>query len=137
MPQEYQVSPDLYDYRLWPNFSKQELICQETHLENPHVVEFTKLMNMVQILRGKVGCPFRVTSAYRAPIHSIERRKASVGQHTVAAIDIQVENRYYQDLIREALNMGVFTGIGFNLKGPHNQRFVHLDMRDIPATWTY
>jgi uncharacterized protein YcbK (DUF882 family) len=126
---------DLYNYNLWPNFSKGDLVCQETGEENPNVEEFTDLMDRVQNLRSWAGVPFHVTSAYRSPEHSIEARKGKPGQHSRAAIDFRVPPEYCHRIVARAFEMG-FTGIGINLSGDH--RFIHLDYRvTAPMIWSY
>jgi len=128
---------DLYNYSLWENFSKDELVCQETGKENPNVEAFTVLMNEVQQLRRYFDIPFGVNSAYRSPSHSIEARKTKGGQHTIAAIDIIVPTEYCYDVVNEAFESG-FTGIGINLTGSKSSRFIHLDRRTSePRIWSY
>lgn len=129
---------DLYDYSIWPNFTKEELICSFTGKENPNVKEFTKLMNAVQVIRTDLGIPFEVASAYRSPEHPIEVKKKKGGMHTYAAIDIRVPIVYYHKLICKAVELG-FTGIGVNCKGPSDERFLHLDFRpkDMARLWSY
>ena len=129
----------LYDYSRWPDFTKDELICKHTGLENPNVDVFGTLMGRVQYIRDLMGVPFIVTSAYRHPTHPIEARKAAPGQHTIAAIDINLAdpNKYY-DLVTHAIRLQLY-GIGINLKGAYKNRFVHLDMRPYPnrTIWSY
>lgn len=128
---------NLYNYNAWPNFTKEDLICQETGLENPNVEEFSNLMNMVQFLRTWADTPFYVSSAYRSPLHSIEARKSSPGQHTVAAIDFRVPTEHCHRIVGEAFKIG-FKGIGINLTGNARTRFIHLDLRKSdPRLWSY
>lgn len=129
--------PSKYDYDRWPNFTKSELICRHTGDENPNVELFTSLMDDVQILRTSLGVSFGVTSAYRSEIHPREIEKQWPGQHTIAAIDIQVSTIYVHQLMKEAFALG-FTGIGVNLIGSRNSRFIHLDKRTSGAVvWSY
>ena len=128
---------DLYDYSRWQNFSKSELVCQETGLENPNVAEFIELMDAVQEMRNYFGVPFGVNSAYRSPNHSIEAKKVKGGQHTLAAIDLVIPTVYAYDFVQEAFKRG-FTGIGINLTGEHRNRFIHVDFRkSSPRIWSY
>ena len=85
------MNNSLYDYSRYPNFTKDKLICSHTGLENPNVDKFGELMDRVQFLRSWAGVPFYVTSAYRSPQHPIEAKKAVAGQHSVAAIDFNLE----------------------------------------------
>lgn len=128
---------DLYNYNRWKNFTKAKLVCQETGKENPNIPQFIHLMDDVQELRAWAGIPFYVTSAYRSPEHSIEIKKETVGQHTLAAIDFQIPTQDCHRIVKRAFAMG-FTGIGIKLKGDHNKRFIHLDKRVTdPRIWSY
>jgi hypothetical protein len=127
----------LYDYDRWENFSKDELICEHTGKENPNIVEFTDLMDSVQELRSSLGVPFTVNSAYRDKKHPIEASKRRFGMHTIAAIDIRVPTEHCYTLVSEAFELG-FSGIGINLIGDHQYRFIHLDKRESsPRIWSY
>jgi len=127
-----------YNYSLWENFTKSDLICQHTGYENPNVEPFTQLMDDVQWLRTWAGVPFVVSSAYRHPTHPIEaRKKNGPGQHSKAAIDFRVKTRYCHRIVGKAFEMG-FTGIGINLTGQAHTRFIHLDERkSAPRIWSY
>jgi uncharacterized protein YcbK (DUF882 family) len=128
----------LYDYSQWPNFTKSDLVCQETGKENPNVGKFSDLMDNVQYLRTWAGVPFYVSSAYRSPEHSIEARKANgPGQHSKSAIDFRVATKDCHRIVKKAFEMG-FTGIGINLTGDSGTRFIHLDERTTaPRIWSY
>lgn len=127
----------LYNYDRWDNFTKEELICSHTGLENPNVGIFVSLMDDVQEIRSYVGVPFEVTSAYRHPTHPEEASRGKQGQHTKAAIDIRVPIEYCHIVLEKAFELG-FTGIGVNLTGDLNQRFIHLDKRSSkPRVWSY
>ena len=127
----------LYDYSKWPNFSKEELVCSHTHLENPHIKKFERLMCLVQALRSWHCVPFTVTSAYRHITHPSEAKKLHPGQHTIAAIDIQVPPEIAHLVVAQAFEAGC-TGIGIKMHGPYNERFIHLDFREGPArVWSY
>ena len=127
----------LYDYSRWPNFSKEELVCTHTGLENPNTVEFTELMNFVQHIRTLLNCPLVVTSCYRHETHPYEINKVKPGQHNLAAIDLQVPVDRCHEFVAMAFTLG-FTGIGWKLHGAHKNRFIHLDRRlSPPRLWTY
>ena len=117
----------------WENFTDEELDCQHCGKENPNA-EFIELMNLVQVLRNRLGFPLPVASGYRCPDHPIEKAKRQPGQHSKAAVDIAVEFKQAHMLLREAMDMG-FTGIGINQKG--GGRFIHLDIRKHPVVWSY
>ena len=80
------------------------------------------------------GFPFYVTSGYRSPNHSIEKRKKVAGTHARGiAADIAVNGgRQRMQIVRHACALG-FVGIGV-AKG-----FVHVDVRDDfkPVLWCY
>ena len=128
----------LYNYEVWPNFTKSELVCSHTGRENPNTLEFSELMDDIQALREWADVPFNVTSAYRDPTHPIEARKQYLGMHTLAAIDFQVPVEDCHRIVKKAFEMG-FTGIGINLKGDSNKRFIHLDKRprERARIWSY
>lgn len=131
------MSGPLYNYARWPNFSQEELACQHTGEENPNVKDFTRLMDFIQAMRTYFGVPFKVTSGYRHPSHPIEAAKDRAGQHTKAAIDIRVPNRFVHELVNLAFAEGA-KGIGIKLHGDPDYRFVHIDFRDTqPYIWSY
>lgn len=133
---------DLYDYTRWPNFTKEELVCSHTGRENPNVAAFTSLMDFVQELRRVLDVPFVVNSAYRSKEHPTEAAKILKGKrggmHTHAAIDILVPTKYCYELVALAIQFG-FKGIGINLTGDPNTRFIHLDRRQTKqgSIWSY
>lgn len=127
----------LYDYRRWPNFTKSELACKHTGLENPNEAEFIFLMDWVQFFRSELGVPFEVTSAYRHQSHPDERDKVLPGQHTLAAIDLKIPVQHCHRLSRLAFAAGC-TGMGWKLHGDLRYRFIHLDFRKgPPRIWSY
>ena len=60
------------DWSKYPSFSKHEFDCQETG-ENEMQSRF---LDMLQSLRNQYGKPMKITSGYRSPNHSIEKRKS-------------------------------------------------------------
>lgn len=90
-------------------------------------------------LRDKCGFPFIITSGYRSPVYNNEVSTTGFdGPHTTGkAADVSVERNNARIVLREALNMGCFTGIGINQKG--DNRFIHLDSveRIQNALWSY
>jgi zinc D-Ala-D-Ala carboxypeptidase len=116
-------------------FTKEEFDCQYSG-ENEMSDD---LLLAVDLLRGKCGFPFVITSGYRSKDHPIEAKKKQekAGTHAQGiAADIKVTDgtqRY--KIVEEAIKMG-FTGIG--IAGS----FVHVDIRDLdgnesPVMWTY
>lgn len=117
----------------WKNFSTEELQCSCCGASNPNP-EFIVLMDKIQILRTQAGFPFPVNSAYRCKDHPLEAKKERPGMHPVAAIDIAINRARAHTLLRLAMALG-FRGIGVNQKG--KTRFIHLDLREVLAIWSY
>lgn len=111
-------------------FTLDEFKCSETG-ENGIKEEFVTALDA---LRFECGFPFKITSGYRSPRHSIEAAKPNGGgQHTTGfAADIAVDGGHQRFIIvSNALKLG-FSGIGV-AKG-----FIHVDMRQTtPVIWTY
>ena len=110
-------------------FRIEEFNCQETG-ENEMSEEF---IHKLDELREACGFPFRITSGYRSPSHSIEARKATPGTHAQGiACDIYVSGGSQRHkIIKEAMRLG-FTGIGVA------KTFIHVDTRKTtPVTWQY
>jgi uncharacterized protein YcbK (DUF882 family) len=81
-------------------------------------------------LRERYGKPLIVTSGARCPEHNAKvSGTGRTGPHTKRAIDFAVRGTDALRLIDLALEQG-FTGIGVSQKGPHDERFIHLD--DLP-----
>ena len=110
-------------------FDISEFDCQETGNNNMSEGFIHKL----DALREACGFPFKITSGYRDPSHSIERTKRTSGTHSLGiAADIRIHHgadRY--TIVQTALSLG-FTGIGIA------KTFVHVDVREsTPVIWTY
>ena len=110
-------------------FDLSECACQETG-ENEILPE---LVHSLDKLREACGFPFKITSGYRSPKHSIESKKSKPGTHSQGiAADIAVSNGIQRrKIVEEALRLG-FSGIGVA------HTFVHVDIRrSEPVIWTY
>lgn len=110
-------------------FQLKDFNCQETG-ENKMCPQFLERLDE---LRHRCGFPFIITSGYRSPKHSIERRKSKPGTHAQGiAADIKVsggDQRY--TIQKHAYQMG-FNGIGVH------KTFIHVDDRDsTPVSWPY
>ena len=132
-----------------PNFSSDEVQCRCGCGENEMDEEF---MRMLQQLREEAGFAFRLSSARRCLKHNsnVSSHKTKAGIHTFGkAVDIlvgHVNTTKTLNLIKMAQNIG-FNGLGLNLRGERNKRFIHLDNRGVgdlqgestslPAVWTY
>jgi uncharacterized protein YcbK (DUF882 family) len=110
-------------------FKIEEFDCQETG-ENKMSHDFIKKLDL---LRGACGFGFQITSGYRSPNHSIEKRKDQPGTHAQGiAADIYVSGgRQRMQIVRHATALG-FNGIGVS------KAFVHVDIRDDKSVlWCY
>jgi uncharacterized protein YcbK (DUF882 family) len=107
----------------WPNFSFSEASCSHTgkcDIDNG-------FMDQLQELRRRYDRPITVTSLYRHVTHPVEEAKEQPGAHTTGkAVDIAVSHAEAHTVLRLAMNMGVFLGVGVKQKG--TGRFLHLDV---------
>lgn len=94
-------------------------------------------------LRHDYAKALRVTSGYRCPVHNARISTTGAnGPHTTGkAADLAISGRDAYALVRLAMRHG-FTGIGVSQKGPHGQRFLHLDslpdgVQPRPWVWSY
>ena len=98
----------------------------------------------LDILREVYGSPIILNSGYRCPMHNMEVSKTGPrGPHTTGrSVDVLVYGAEAHRLIELALRWN-FTGVGVSQRGPHDQRFVHLDtLSDAPGqprpwVWSY
>ena len=94
-------------------------------------------------LRRRCNFPFIVSSGYRSPEYNAKISPTGLkGPHTTGkAVDLLVSREQAYIILREALAMKVFTGIGVNQKG--ESRFLHLDTltkeeaSPRPTVWSY
>ena len=124
---------------LTKNFTYEELACKHCgrmHIPSAFVVR-------LQTLRDLYGKPMHVSSGDRCPEHNaVVSTTGPNGPHTKAAVDVLVSGPEAYALLVLALREG-FTGIGVHQKGPHGQRFIHLDALDDeagqprPTLWSY
>lgn len=93
-----------------------------------------KLLVLLQALRYVLGFPLTITSACRCESHNRAVGGYPSSRHKLGqAIDISTKNMTAgakQRLLEFALFLG-FKGIGIG------KDFIHLDVRDNPAIWTY
>jgi len=101
-------------------FTAQELRCQETGEEGMEQV----FIDLLDTIREECGFPFVVTSGYRSPEHSIEKRKTKAGSHSMGcAIDIRANSHQKYKIMEIAKKHGV-TRFGIN------KAFIHMDIAD-------
>ena len=118
-----------------PHFTTEELMCKCGCGMLPH----QSFMDKVEALRVKVGFPLPVSSAARCAKHNaLVSNTGSTGPHTTGrAIDLRVDRKNAYIVLKTALEMGCFTGIGIQQKG--GGRFIHLDdlTEGRPTIWSY
>ena len=122
------------DWSIYPNFRRDEFGCKCGCGRSEMQAEF---MGRLQALRYAYGKPMLVTSGFRCANHPAESIKPmpGVGTHSQGiAADIGVSGADAQRLLRLALEAN-FTGVGIQQKG--HGRFIHLDIREHPALWSY
>ena len=127
------------------NFTTDEMHCQCSYGCGQDEMD-DNFMRMLQELRDQAGFAFRINSARRCLKHNsaISSHKTKAGIHTFGkAVDIAVGHigtTQTLKLIKQAQDLG-FTGLGLNLRGPRQSRFIHIDSRGTdfspPAVWTY
>ena len=106
----------------WPDFHFREVCCKQTG----RFGVTAELMDALQSLRDIWGRPLNITSAYRHPDHSIEKRKKTPGKHSKGlAVDVAADSQLAFIIATNAAQCG-FHRMGFKQKGNH--RFVHLDV---------
>ena len=94
-------------------------------------------------LRHRCGFPFVITSGYRCPSHNakVSGTGRTGPQTTGHAADIAVSHSSAVEVLRQAMNLGKFTGFGVQQKG--GGRFIHLDDlpnavgQPRPTAWSY
>jgi zinc D-Ala-D-Ala carboxypeptidase len=94
-------------------------------------------------LRHRYGRPLVVSSGYRCPIHNARVSSTGAdGPHTTGrAGDLGVDRAEALQVLRIALEMACFMGIGIHQKGAG--RFIHLDTlpdrpgQPRPTIWSY
>ena len=127
------MTTDIKDWAKYPNFAAHEFACQET---GEHGMK-AKFLDELQAIRSAYGKPMGINSGYRSPRHSIESAKATPGMHASGvACDISVgPGMDVHRLVEIAIRHGM-TGIGISQRAGR-PRFVHLDMGERIACWSY
>ncbi len=92
------------------------------------------------VTEGPDAGSLRVSSGRRCKHHndwvSIAKNKKN-GVHTLGqASDILISGEQAMLLFEKARQIG-FSGIGLSQRGPHQDRFVHLDTKPRKALWSY
>lgn len=122
------------------NFKHRELSCSCCGGNQMNVAFLEKL----QLIRDEFQQPMIITSAYRCPQYNSEiSSTGSTGPHTTGrAVDIQIFGHQAFELMKLCLKYGM-TGLGFKMKGPRTNRFLHCDdLNNTPVSprpwiWSY
>lgn len=118
-------------------FKNHELACKCCG-ENKMDPQFLAWLDQV---RAEFGKPMRLSSAYRCPTHNARVSSTGpAGPHTTGkAVDVLVSGQHAHALLKVAFAHGV-SGVGVKQTGPHETRFIHLDMitsHPRPWCWSY
>lgn len=111
------------NFQLTSNFNLKEFQCKHCG----QVKISSKLVNLLQILRDRLGKPVTITSGYRCPTHNSNVGGAKNSYHMQGmAVDIVVAptGLSMNELVNLCQEIG-FTGIGAYPK----QGFIHVDVR--------
>jgi len=129
--------------RIFTRFTEKELKCRCGNCDLGQKQMDHQFMIMATDLRNRVGV-MPVSSAVRCLLHNAKVSKFK--SHTLKAnpdglchtLDFLTSGKLVPLFISTAIELG-FTGIGIHQRGPHNQRFLHIDNlpRPYPVTWTY
>lgn len=120
-------------------FSERELQCRCGCKACSMDEDFLRLLDE---LRGSLGRPMILTSAYRCAAHNKKVSNTGIaGPHTTGlAVDVECSGKDAHELLHLALDLRV-NGIGISQKGAHPARFIHLDMLPYgnlrPWLWSY
>ena len=108
------------------NFILREFQCRDGSFQ---VVLHSRLLGRLQALRSALGRPVYITSGYRNPRHNARVGGAPDSLHVRGmAADIRVPGITPGALAQAAREAG-FNGIGIY------DAFLHVDIREHPATW--
>lgn len=100
-------------------------------------------VTLLEELRHKYGKPLIVNSGYRCPEYNNEVSETGMdGPHTTGrAVDLGIDGPEAFRLLKVAMDLGYFTGVGIKQKG--KSRFIHLDNllnlvgSPRPRVWSY
>lgn len=126
----------MIEWSQYPNFKAAKFNCQcpkcakQTGAENM----CGDLLTALQRIRTQLDKPMIVTSGYRCREHPLEKKKIAAGRkrgsHTYGtAVDIACNGEKAFEIMRLAVNSGVFHRIGVKQKGAIKSRFLHLQVR--------
>lgn len=135
------ISQNNWQSSRWPNFKASEFVCKGTG----EMMMLDSMLDKLQALRDMYGKSITISSGYRAPEYNNKVSKTGfTGPHTTgAAADIRISGRDAHELLTLVFQSKAFTGIGINQRGPHTERFIHVDMllndakSPRPWVWSY
>ena len=117
------------------HFSLEEVRCRETStLPSAAVLDsnaFALFVSVLNEIRGDT--PLRVSSWYRSPLHSVEKRKPHPGVHTTGlAVDLLVRGDRALHAVRVISREGYAKWLGLGVSQKGEERFIHLDFGGHP-----
>ena len=100
-------------------------------------------MQMLDIIRFRIGKPIILNSAYRCCIHNENQGGVKDSPHVLGlAVDVKCSGHEAYDILTEAIALEI-KGVGISQKGSHESRFIHLDNQHTnskgtrPWVWSY
>ena len=109
-------------------FTREEFACRCGCLRNEIPDSFIHDMDD---LREACGFPLIINSGWRCENHPEEAAKDEPGEHNRGAADVRSHNSYQLYVIQEQAYALGFYGIA------PGDGFVHVDRRDVKASWVY
>ena len=130
----------MIDWGQYPNFSHEEFQCRCGCGQVEMDPEF---ISILQSIRNYTDHSMHINSGYRCPSHNNKVSSTGfTGPHTTGkAADIKCNRAYAYDIMIAGGLYGI-TGFGFQQRGSHRERFIHLDTLKTeldarPRVWTY
>ena len=118
----------MLNIKLSKNFTTDELACRCCGKCNVDKL----LISRLQLVRDIVGVPIYINSGYRCEAHNKAVGGSPNSQHVQGrAADIRIKGFSVEQMYKLCKNF--FPGIGIYPE----QNFIHVDVRDKPATWVY
>ena len=128
-------------------FTWEELRCRHTRLYPELTPDVAEFLGHLDLIRGNLGRPMKITSGFRHLTHPIEAKKNSPGTHALGlAVDVRTGSAAQTfallDAIFRVLAQDHIPRDQFGV-GIAGNRFVHIDQggpearAPRPALWTY
>ena len=123
----------------WPHFAPGEMADRQ----GGELVIVPAFMYWLEGVRQVYDQPMIITSGHRTAEQQLRITERRTGAHVDGmAADVQVWGESALKLLRVATGMGAL-GVGVKQNGPHNERYLHLDMWTKapagarPGMWSY